>query len=139
MTAEEYLDQVKKLDHQISVQLDVLSSLRDMALKVTSVMQEDVVSRTRDPHQFDGIMAKIVDLEKEIDAIVDELVDHKRDVARLILKIEDPQIQDVLHLYYIGYRSWKEIADMKHISKRTVYRCRDAGLKRIEELLSETT
>lgn len=137
MTAEEYLGQVKALDHQISIQLDILSSLRDMALKVTSVMQEDVVSRTRDPHQLDGTISKIMDLEKEIDAMVDELVDRKREVARLILKIGDPQAEDVIRLHYILYRDWKEIAELKHISRRSVYRLRDVGLKRMEELLLE--
>ena len=78
-----------------------------------------------------------MDLEKEIDAMVDELVDRKREVARLILKIGDPQAEDVIRLHYILYQDWKEIAELKHISRRSVYRLRDVGLKRIGELLAE--
>ena len=137
MTAEEYLGQVKKLDHQISVQLEILSSLRDMTMRITGVMKEDVVSRTRDVHKLDDVVAKIVDLEKEIDGLVDEYVERKRDVARTILMIGDQDAEDVLHLHYILYRTWKEIAEMKGLTLRTIQRYRDRGHKRVEELLAE--
>ena len=46
MNAKEYLNQAYWLDRRINSKLEQLSSLRDMATKTTSIMSDDVVSRT---------------------------------------------------------------------------------------------
>ena len=65
MTAKEYLSQAYWLDRRINSKLEQLSSLNDIATRSTSVMSDDVVSRTRNVHAMEDVIAKIVDKDAE--------------------------------------------------------------------------
>ena len=80
MTAKEYLSQAYWLDRRINSKLEQLSSLNDIATRSTSVMSDDVVSRTRNVHAMEDVIAKIVDMKAEVNAEIDRLVDLKRDM-----------------------------------------------------------
>jgi hypothetical protein len=66
MTAKEYLSQAYWLDRRINSKLEQLSSLNDIATRSTSVMSDDVVSRTRNVHAMEDVIAKIVDMKAEV-------------------------------------------------------------------------
>ena len=55
MTAKEYLSQAYWLDRRINSKLEQLSSLNDIATRSTSVMSDDVVSRTRNVHAMEDL------------------------------------------------------------------------------------
>ena len=83
MTAKEYLSQAYWLDRRINSKLEQLSSLNDIATRSTSVMSDDVVSRTRNVHAMEDVIAKIVDMKAEVNAEIDRLVDLKRDIMEV--------------------------------------------------------
>ena len=84
MTAKEYLSQAYWLDRRINSKLEQLSSLNDIATRSTSVMSDDVVSRTRNVHAMEDVIAKIVDMKAEVNAEIDRLVDLKRDIMEVV-------------------------------------------------------
>ena len=103
MTAKEYLSQAYWLDRRINSKLEQLSSLNDIATRSTSVMSDDVVSRTRNVHAMEDVIAKIVDMKAEVNAEIDRLVDLKRDIMEVVKAVDDPELQTLLELrYYIG-------------------------------------
>ena len=114
MTAKEYLSQAYWLDRRINSKLEQLSSLNDIATRSTSVMSDDVVSRTRNVHAMEDVIAKIVDMKAEVNAEIDRLVDLKREISRMIGMIDDPELQVLLELRYLNYLKWSEIADKMH-------------------------
>ena len=59
MTAKEYLNQAFHLDQRINSKLDMMATLKEMSTKTTSIMQDDVVSHTRNVHSMEDAIAKI--------------------------------------------------------------------------------
>jgi alpha-beta hydrolase superfamily lysophospholipase len=74
MTAKEYLSQAYRLDKRIDSKLEQLSDLRDTTTKATAVMNNTPVSHTRNVHSLQDTIAKIVDMEHELDRDIDALV-----------------------------------------------------------------
>lgn len=104
MTAKEYLSQAYWLDRRINSKLEQLSSLNDIATRSTSVMSDDVVSRTRNVHAMEDVIAKIVDMKAEVNAEIDRLVDLKRDIMEVVKAVDDPELQTLLELRYLCFK-----------------------------------
>ena len=129
MTAKEYLNQAYWLDRRIDSKLEQLSALRDTATKTTAVMDGEVVSHTRNVHSLQDVIAKIIDMQEEINSDIDALVDLKRDIMRTIREIEDPESQTVLELRYLCFKRWEEISVIMNYSVRRVYQIHDEALE----------
>ena len=107
MTAKEYLNQAYWLDRRIDSKLEQLSALKDMATKTTSIMSDDVVSHTRNVHSMQDVIAKIIDMQAEINADIDRLVDLKRDIMQVVKTVDDPELQTLLELRYLCFKDWQ--------------------------------
>ena len=108
MTAKEYLSQAYWLDRRINSKLEQLSSLNDIATRSTSVISDDVVSRTRNVHAMEDVIAKIVDMKAEVNAEIDRLVDLKRDIMEVVKAVDDPELQTLLELRYLCFKDWPD-------------------------------
>ncbi len=131
MTAKEYLNQAYWLDRRIDSKLEQLSALRDTATKTTAVMYGEVVSHTRNVHSLQDVIAKIVDMQEEINSDIDALVDLKRDIMRTIKGIENPEYQTLLELRYLCFKRWEEISVVMNYNLRHIYRLHDEALEKI--------
>lgn len=137
MTAKEYLSQAYRLDRRIDSKLEQITALRATAAKTTVVMNDTPVSHTRNVHTLQDTIAKIVDMEHELDSEIDALVDLKRDITQLIKKVINPQCQMILEMRYLTYKSWREIAEALEVDDRYVYKLHGAALREFEKFLSE--
>ena len=131
MTAKEYLNQAYWLDRRIDSKLEQLSALRDTATKTTAVMDGEVVSHTRNVHSLQDVMAKIIDMQEEINVDIDALVDLKRGIMRSIKGIADPEGQTVLELRYLCFKRWEEISVIMNYSVRRIYQIHDAAIEKL--------
>lgn len=78
LDAKAYLSQAFRIDQRINSKLEQIMSLRELATKATTTLTDVPSSSTRNEHPMESIIVKIVDLEKEINADIDKLVDLKR-------------------------------------------------------------
>ena len=131
MTAKEYLNQAYWLDRRINSKLEQLSALRDMATKTTSIMNDDVVSRTRNVHSMQDVIAKIIDMQAEINADIDRLVDLKRDIMQVVKAVDNPELQTLLELRYLCFKDWPDIACEMHCSESNVYKVHSRALQAV--------
>ena len=138
MTAKEYLGQAYWLDKRINSKLSMVMSLRETATKTTNVMHDDVVSHTRNVHSMQDVIVKIIEMERELDADIDRLVDLKHDIIDVISHISDPPAQVVLEYRYVCYRQWKDIAEELGMHIRNVYRLHDRGLQEVEKIMKNS-
>ena len=122
MTAKEYLNQAYWLDRRIDSKLEQLSALKDMATKTTSIMSDDVVSHTRNVHSMQDVIAKIIDMQAEINADIDRLVDLKRDIMQVVKTVDDPELQTLLELRYLCFKDWQDIAYSMHCTESNVFK-----------------
>ena len=131
MTPKEYLNQAYWLDRRIDSKLEQLSALRDPATKTTAVMEGEVVSHTRNVHSLQDVIAKIMDMEAEINSDIDALVDLKRDIMRTIKEIGNPEYQTLLELRYLCFKRWEEISMIMNYSVRRIFQIHDEAMEKL--------
>lgn len=133
--AKEYLQQVRLCDAHINNKLEELSRLKDMVLNITSTLRGDVVSGSGSKDKLGDAVAKIVDLEAEINEAVDAYIDKKREISKTIEQIKDPDQVQVLHKRYFEYLTWEQIACEIPMSYRNVCYVHGRALQAVAELI----
>lgn len=122
MATKEYLSQAYRIDQRINSKLEQIVSLRELATKATSTLSDTPKSGTRNIHSMEGIIAKMIDLETEINQDIDTLVDLKREFVTIIKKVNNPEYQTLLELRYLCFKTWEQIAvdmgyDLRYLHK----------------------
>ena len=131
MTAKEYLGQAYRLDQRINSKLEQVLSLRDLTTKATATMSDMPGGGSRNVYKMQDIIAKIIDLENEINADIDQLVDLKREMVATIKAVTDPESQTLLELRFLCFKTWEQIAVEMSYSIQHIYRLRDKALTQI--------
>lgn len=131
MTSKEYLSQAYRIDQRINSKLEQIVSLRALATKATSALSDTPPSGTRNVHSMEDIIAKIVDLENEINRDIDILVDLKRELVSVIREIDNTEYQTLLELRYLCFKTWEQIAVDMGYSLQHIFRIHDKALKEI--------
>jgi len=121
MNAKEYLSQAYRIDQRINSKLEQVRSLNELATKATNTISDMPGSATRNVHQMEDVVVKIVDLQVDINADIDELVDLKSDIMGVIKEVDSPEQQTLLELRYLCFKSWEEIAVAMGYTVRNVY------------------
>ena len=134
MTSKTYLSQVKKCDRMIENKLSEVQSLREMILSVTSTLKQDVVQSNGSQDKLGDTIAKIIDLENEINADIDRFVDLKREVMGVVDQLDSP-FSDILYKRYFQYKKWEEIAVELNYSFRQVTRLHGQALLKVNDVL----
>ena len=136
MTAKEYLGQAYRLDQRINSKIEQVSSLNELATKCTS----SLTGMPRNPNRATSTMAdavaKIIDLQAEINRDIDRLVDLKHELMRTIKAVDDVDCQLLLEGRYLCYKSWEQIAVEMSFRVRHVYEVHSKALRKIEKILS---
>lgn len=109
--AQTFLEQPEKLDIQIRNKLIEKQQWHDIALGITASMEGERVQSSGGKSKMANAVEKCVDMEAEIDRLVDELIDIKKEVIQTIEQLDSPIEYNLLHMRYIQYISLQEIAD----------------------------
>ena len=131
MTANEYLGQAYRLDQRINSKLEQVLSLRELTTKATATMSDMPSGGSRNVYRMQDIIAKIVDLENEINRDIDALVDLKREMVATIKAVVDPECQTLLELRFLCFKTWEQIAVEMNYSIQHIYRLREKALKMV--------
>lgn len=138
MNAKEYLSQAFQLDQRINSKLEQVSMLRDLALKTTSVLQDDKVQSTKQQSPMESALVKLMCLEEEINDDIDQLIDLKRELATFVSEIENHSYRLLLELRYLSGSTWEEVAAIMGYDVRWVYRLHRKALKEATERLESS-
>jgi DNA-directed RNA polymerase specialized sigma24 family protein len=139
MTVKEYLAQTWRINRLIDAKLEQVRTLRELAAKATSTLSPTPPSETRNVHRMEDIIAKMLDLENEINFDIDKLVDLKRDIANAIRSLNSPDYRVLLELRYLCFKTWDEIAADFHCSVRHVHRIHGEALAACSERVKDVT
>ncbi|MBO5570662.1 MAG: DUF1492 domain-containing protein [Clostridia bacterium] len=131
MTRKEYLNQAYWLDRRIDSKLEQLSALKEMATKTTSIMNDDVVSHSRNLHSLQDVISKIIDMQAEINNDIDHLVNLKQEIMQVIKEVQNPEHQILLEQRYLCFKSWESVAEELGYNVRHVYRLHDEAVEQI--------
>ena len=131
MTSLDYLSEAYRLDLRIDSKLGQIASLNELAEKCSS----SITGMPHDPsHSVSSMadaVAKIVDLQTEIDGDIHQLIDIKRQIVAAIKAVDNKECQTLLELRFLCGHSWEEVAAKMGYSIQHTYRMRDLALKKI--------
>ena len=133
--AKTFLTQVKLYDTHINTKIEEMARLKGLATKITATLKQDVVSGGGNHDKVGDAVAKIVDLEREINAIIDAYVDLKRQVEEVIEKVTDPDQAAVLYRRYFLNERWEQIALDMNMTYRNVCYIHGKALQTVNKLL----
>ena len=134
MTVKEYLAQTIWLNKSIDSKLEYLESLKLLTMKVTASYSQDKPEK-RQPGKscrMEEALVKVIDLENEVTADIDRLIDLKREIGGYIRELEDPRYRLILENRYLNNKSWEEVTEIFGYDKRWIYRIHNEALKEIE-------
>lgn len=75
-----------------------------------------------------GAISKIVDLETEINAEIDKLVEKRKEIEGIIRAVEDNILRTLLEYRYINGKKWEEIALMMGYDYRYILKIHGKAL-----------
>lgn len=131
--AKEYLGQAYRIDQRINSKIEQVSALNNMAIKATSTISDMPGSATRNIHRMEDVIVKIIDLQNEINADIDELVDFKAEVMSVIKSIDNLEYQTLLELRYLCFKPWEQIAIELGYSINNVFKMHRKAIELLEK------
>ena len=132
MTTKQYLNQVRNLDKRVNAKLDELSSLRALTEKVTASYSEKVQVSISDA--FTSNVAKIIDLEREINVEIDRLIRLRERITKEIDNMPSNIYSALLSSRYLEGKTWEDIAEMLHYDGRQIFRIHENALKEFRRI-----
>ena len=127
-----YLKRYINLDREIERKLEEVARLRSKLARVTEVFTEEPKGGGSIYGKTGEILAKIVDLEKEIDADVDRLIFIRDNIKAIIEAVEDDRERLLLQYRYLDGRTFEEIAVQMHYSWRQTHRLHRRALTNLK-------
>lgn len=137
MTAKQYLDKYRELVSKIRAISEQIERLREF-LTGTSSGGSNGSGGSRSQDKMGDITADIVDMEREKDAMMDELVEMQVVIRRNLSRITNSKIRSIIECRYINGYSYEKIAAMERCDVRTVLYRHRAGLKLLDENWDDT-
>lgn len=136
MNARDFLKQPKKLDKMIENKLIEKEQWKSIATGTTAQMGGERVQSSGSQQKMADAIARFIDIEKEIDECIDNLVDTKNDVIAVIEQLNASEY-DLLHKVYVQFLTLQEVADLYEKSISWAKTIHKRGLKNVQRILDE--
>ena len=130
MTAKEYLKRYRTLNAYIDCKLEEVAQFRELSTRLSPTAMFDRNGNVSD--KVGRTAAKIVDLEREIDREVDELVQVRSEIEEAIAAVDDERLRTILLKRYINGDKWEKIAVDLCIDLRWLYILHGKALQQIK-------
>lgn len=129
------LSQAYHIDQRINSKLEQAQSLRELAVKASATLSDMPRSGTRNVQRMEDIIAKMVDIETEINNDIDYLINIKREVISIIKGVATPEYQSLLELRYLCFKSWEQIAYDLNYSVSWVLKIHRKALRAVDAVM----
>ena len=133
--AQVFLESVERIDARITCKLIEKQQWRDLALGITAKTDGERVQSSGASDKIGNAVGRCVDIEAEIDALIDNLVETKKKVIQTIEQLYSPTEFKLLHLRYIQYVPLKDIADRWGVEYTNVTTTHGRALRNVQEIL----
>ena len=134
---KEYLLGYQRLNQRINRLLLEQQQWRELATRVSPNLSG--MPRGGGGVGTQGAISKIVDLETEINAEIDKLVEKRKEIEGIIRAVEDSTLQTLLEYRYINGKKWEEIALMMGYDYRYILKIHGKALSLLPSDLGKKT
>ena len=135
--AVELFNKARLLDMEIDTLIEESQSIRDMATRVTSTINDMPGAPLKNNDRFQDTMVSLIDYERKINSRIDELVNLKQEINDIIGKLPRLEHRIVLTKRYLQRKRWEQIAVEMKYEERQVRRFKTEALFQADQILSE--
>lgn len=139
MTAKEYLQQIKKLDIQIRNKRLDLEDIWNRMKGVQAINYEPKEGVSGSPN-VKSPQEKYYPLyeqyQKELESLLNESLNKKMEITRLVDSLDNPTYIDLLHRRYFQYENWKKISKGMGFSEPYIYQIHGDALREVKKKIS---
>lgn len=132
--AKRVLQSFRQLDKRIGEKEERLQRLVESATRATPSLEAERVSGTGDQSRLETAMIRKVDLERQLDASIDELNRRRHEIQSAIDAMEDAREARLLEMRYIDGRSWASVMARMEIAERTSFLIHESALIHFAEI-----
>ncbi len=134
MTPKKYLEQIQILETKINLKKDQILEERARAQSCTAVMFERVQTSPCED-SLPNIINRICEFEKDMDNLIDELIDLKRDIIAKLDQMTNSDHIRVLDMKYLKGKNLVEVARELNYSYRQVKRKHGWALEEFKQFM----
>lgn len=136
MDAKEFLKQVGKIDRTIKNKMIEVEQWKRIACGISAPTMGERVQSSGSKQKMADAVSRYIDLEADINAEIDRLVDKKREIISVIEQL--PELEyDLLHRLYIQKESFWDAADAYDMSYSGVTTLHGRALKHVQKIIDE--
>lgn len=134
MTAKEYLGRLRSLELRLLSSANEIENLTNIATTITSAINSDGIHTTgTTSDKLGNCVAKIVDLQHEIDADIDSLEIVRSEIIASLENVSSAKHRELLRMRYISHMTFEEIAVAMDMSWRWVIKLHGRALQDFTE------
>lgn len=137
MRAKNFLNKIKELDLLIDEKLADVEMLKSRLTNVTASCEGERVQTSMQGDKFADTVAKIVDLQNNINRDIDKLIDYKAVARELIEKLDDDLLKNIMYKRYFRGCTFEEIAVSIGYSWRHTCRLHGVALQKLNEHMKD--
>ena len=138
MTADEFLRRIETYDSLVEGKINEREKLWLLATKITVPTDREAIQTSGISDKVGNIGAKLADLERELDDIIDEFIDIQRECISVIEQLADIPIEyNIIHKHYVLYKSFAEISQEENYSYDGIIKAKNRALRRVDAILRE--
>lgn len=134
MTAEQYLEQINKIDFIISRKRSEVRRLKQIADGGGGFSTSEHVKSSSNPHRMTDAVDRYIDIEREIE----ELIKKKQDVLAILQRLPGDEYKVIYLLFVEGYLL-KELPSELKMSYSWCKLKRRTALERLQPIVDELT
>lgn len=133
MNSKEYLQEIRKMNDDINKKIMDLHELKIMSKSIPAINNGEKVQSSPNFDKIGKLIAKIDELEREIDRMTDVFVDRKNEAVDFIMLLDKPRDRDLIFRKYILFEKNKKISQDYGIKERAVKKAHKIALGRLDE------
>ena len=136
MKSKEYLLQIRKLDTLINNKLAEVDHWKSVAFGTGAWSDGERVQSSGNKQKMASAVDRYVDIQAEITADIDKLINLKQEVIRTIEVLPEKEY-DVLHKFYVQGMTFDDIADFHERSYSWATSVHGRALASLQRVLDE--
>lgn len=136
MRADTFLRQLKKLDMMIENKQIEKMQWRTIAMSTTAYSSGERVQSSGSQQKMADAVGRYLDIENEINASIDRLIDAKRDVISIIERLNAAEY-DLMHKVYVQYIPLEDAAVKCGRSYSWAKSTHRSALRNVQRMLDE--
>ena len=130
-----FLQSYRKSEYKLRMYENAIADIRERATRINAVLYPDRIQAGYNSDRIGDAAVMIADTEERMKEEVSKAQSNLDQIAAVIMRVPDEQLQCILLARYVRFRTWEQIADEMCYSVRNIFVLSRKALQEVENLL----